>query len=506
MSFHYYELDGIFVLQREWACSPLEMKHSFMNLSNLRNLLVRRPAISAICGMALGLFLTSCSAGKGGPAAGSGQIQVNGNLGSCPGDSMRLYKIVGPLREQIASTPLLNDEQETTFEMLANIDSPGLYALGPNARAAGVFVLGDVPLSELTGNCQNPAQSFALTGSPANDAYQNMVKRAVAHNKQMQQVQQRMQMAQQTNPGQMAGLQQEMQQENTRYFAFLDSMLTRSDYAGKVATLYNFRPFGSQPEHSSYANELDYFKDAFFKGVDLSDADIVSAPQTFEKAQFYAGTLSSYFPPEASKASLDQLLAGTQVGTTGHEVLLKGFLNGLEQRKSDLYVTYGEAFLQQYGSDPIASQIQARVNQIKALMVGNTAPEIEQPTPEGQTLKLTDLRGQYVMIDFWASWCRPCRMENPNVVRAYNKYRKSGFEILGVSLDKDKNKWVQAIQQDGLTWKHVSDLGGWSARPAADYGISSIPATLLLDREGKILAKNLRGPALEAKLQELFGF
>ena len=97
-------------------------------------------------------------------------------------------------------------------------------------------------------------------------------------------------------------------------------------------------------------------------------------------------------------------------------------------------------------------------------------------------------------------------MENPNVVKAYNKYKGSGFEILGVSLDKTKDKWVQAIAQDGLTWKHISDLGGWGSRPAQTYGVNSIPATFLLDREGKIMARNLRGPALENKLEEIFGF
>jgi Thioredoxin-like len=92
------------------------------------------------------------------------------------------------------------------------------------------------------------------------------------------------------------------------------------------------------------------------------------------------------------------------------------------------------------------------------------------------------------------------------VVAAYNKYHSKGFEIYGVSLDKDKAKWLQAIQQDGLIWKHVSDLGGWGAKPAQDYGINSIPATVLLDKEGKIMARNLRGPALEQKLAEIFGF
>lgn len=136
---------------------------------------------------------------------------------------------------------------------------------------------------------------------------------------------------------------------------------------------------------------------------------------------------------------------------------------------------------------------------------GAPAPEISLNTPDGDVLKLSDLKGKYVLVDFWASWCKPCRRENPNVVRAYNKYKDKGFEILGVSLDRDRSRWLQAIQADGLTWKHVSDLKYFQCEAAVDYGVSAIPFTVLVDKEGKIIAQNLRGPSLERKLEELFG-
>jgi len=135
--------------------------------------------------------------------------------------------------------------------------------------------------------------------------------------------------------------------------------------------------------------------------------------------------------------------------------------------------------------------------------VGSEAPDFTQNTPDGQPLSLSSLRGKVVLIDFWASWCRPCRMENPNVVRMYNKYHGKGFEILGVSLDKTKEAWTNAIKQDGLTWKHVSDLAFWNNAVAQQYGVSAIPYTVLVGRDGKVLAKNLRGAELEAKLAEV---
>ena len=139
------------------------------------------------------------------------------------------------------------------------------------------------------------------------------------------------------------------------------------------------------------------------------------------------------------------------------------------------------------------------------LPIGSEAPEIRQQTPGGGTVALSELRGKVVLIDFWASWCRPCRIENPNVKRVYDRYAKKGFEILGVSLDRDQAAWVKAIKDDDLPWKHVSDLGFWNNAAAQEYGVSSIPFTVLLDREGKIIEKNLRGEQLESKLAEIFG-
>jgi len=137
--------------------------------------------------------------------------------------------------------------------------------------------------------------------------------------------------------------------------------------------------------------------------------------------------------------------------------------------------------------------------------VGSEAPDFSQQSPDGRTIALSSLRGKVVLIDFWASWCKPCRMENPNVKKVYEKYHRKGFEILGVSLDRDMDAWKNAIQQDGLPWLHVSDLGFWNNAAAQQYGISSIPFTVLVDKDGKVIDKNLRGPALEAKLAEIFG-
>lgn len=136
------------------------------------------------------------------------------------------------------------------------------------------------------------------------------------------------------------------------------------------------------------------------------------------------------------------------------------------------------------------------------LPIGSEAPDFRQQTPDGGTLALSELRGKYVLIDFWASWCKPCRFENPAMKRVYDKYKNKGkgFEILGVALDRSHEAWVQAIAADGINWKHVSDLGFWSNAAAQQYGVNSIPFTVLLDPEGNIVAKGLRSHDLDLLL------
>ena len=182
------------------------------------------------------------------------------------------------------------------------------------------------------------------------------------------------------------------------------------------------------------------------------------------------------------------------------------------EQEFEIYELLVENLKNSFGESPTVKRIAKEYEANKAQMVarmpiapGSVAREIALPNPAGDTMRLSDYKGKVVLLDFWAAWCGPCRKENPNVVKLYKEYKDQGFEVFSVSLDKTKEAWMQAIEQDGLIWDaHVSDLKFWNSSAAKDYKVSSIPFTVLIDREGKVIGTNLRGQELANTLKNLF--
>lgn len=190
--------------------------------------------------------------------------------------------------------------------------------------------------------------------------------------------------------------------------------------------------------------------------------------------------LMQYIDPNKDFASYEALIGQLNIGF-GESPTVQSLVSGLENVKAEMYK-----------NDPMAP--------------GKPAPDFEEAMADGKTMKLSDLKGKVVLLDFWASWCGPCRRENPNVVQQYNKYKDDGFTVLSVSLDKSKEAWLAAIEKDGLIWPyHVSDLNQWSSKVAGLYGVRSIPFTVLIDQEGNIIKTNVRGEDLQQQLAKIYG-
>lgn len=181
------------------------------------------------------------------------------------------------------------------------------------------------------------------------------------------------------------------------------------------------------------------------------------------------------------------------------------FLDQLDESKyMELYKKVSEELNEKYPDNILVQDLQGSTTNMQSIEVGSEAPEINLPTPDGENIKLSSLRGKVVLIDFWASWCGPCIREIPTLVELYKTYKTEGFEIYGVSLDANKEGWTGAIKEHDMKWIHVSDLKYWQSEAAGTYNVEGIPHTVLIDKNGIIIAKDLRGEELKEKLKEIF--
>ena len=415
--------------------------------------------------------------------------------------AMNLYAFNGVTFEAIEAFTMAPDGK---FTLSTATEGPVFRYVGSQPADVLPVIIGGDETMAITGTCGKFRNAKA--DSPINQRYRDMKLSFQAHNQEFKKTMRTYQQAVASKDStaiatQKAGL---VKLDNTKR-ALLDQTKTDAPLLHRVVTLNTYLNFLNE-NNGRFQNELDYFVNTYFQFVDFKDEGYGDLPWTYEGNRNFANTLVGAIPGEQLADILGAVYQSWPEGSRAKFFAMSGGFSALAAKKHPATVKLADAIEAQFKATfpRQVAQISAQAATLRTFAVGAEAPLFAGPTPEGEQISLESLRGKVVLIDFWASWCGPCRRENPNVVKLYNAYKDKGFEILAVSLDRTKDRWVKAIADDKLTWLHISDLKGWKSTYARQYGVSSIPQTVLLDREGKIMARNLRGKALEQKLADVF--
>ena len=429
-------------------------------------------------------------------ASDKSKVQLICHLYGLPAgvDSISLFELGGLGNRTIARGG--RRMPDSAFVLVVPASKSRFYGVGVSEVAASKVILGEEPEVKLYAQVQY-MELGRTSGSPINSAYEKVQKQIVQLREEAGLLRSRP--ADKTTDKSVTAL----RAQKTR---LLDSLKTANPLLWRVAALQLFPDYAS--DIKGYVSPTEFYGKEFFRNADLADAGYEGIPAVFDAFSQYAQLLTNM---RASKADFiqwtDAQLAKIPQTSKTYRMALGGLVTGLKTSNNTLYPEYARKYIDRYknASNGEIAQMDMEMKRSGTSTPGFEAPDLVGMTPDSQSYALSKMRGKIVLIDFWASWCGPCRRENPNVVANYNKYKDKGFDILGVSLDREPNAWKKAIKDDGLPWHHISDLKGWQSSHAALYSVTSIPQTVLVDKDGKILARNVRGDQLGAKLKELLG-
>lgn len=439
------------------------------------------------------------------PGNGIPLVTLTCKLDNCSSmDSLTAFQFDGMGLKKIMT---VYPEKDRTFRMqVPKSDSPVFYYIGTDDQKLKIVLLGTEESVTLTGPCYDVRKSS--TDSPLNIAYDGALSRANQFKIDMGNIINEYRTVYQDEQKRKE-VEQKMAVVDKRKTDYLDSLKKANVWIGKIVALDTYLSYQNRPDKAKYKDEIDYFAKEYFHYADLKDPVYNNIPVLFDMFRSYTEVMCMVGLSDDQQIKyFDGMLKNVPDNAPAYKFALGGIITGLINQKHPNLIEYGNRYVEKYKGEDIntTSRLAYQISQAKNAMVNIPAPEITMNNREDVATNLSSLRGKVVLIDFWASWCGPCRKENPNVVGLYQKYHDKGFEVFSVSLDRSKEPWLKAIQDDGLVWpNHVSDLKGWQNAAAQLYGVTSIPHTVLVGRDGKIIARQLRGEDLGNKLKSIFG-
>jgi peroxiredoxin len=418
-------------------------------------------------------------------------MTIKGKVAKSDNSTIYLYKYLGTIITVFDSTKI----KEGVFEFKYKEPiATGFYKIGFDKQSAFTIIAGSESMT-ISGNL-DIERSIAIAGSKENDEYllyrnRNIIQTAqnTALNKTAQDLQKQPGMTEELFNQYIEVLKAKSDSLNAAYNVEMANIAKQypNMFMTKVINMFMFE------------GKTDK---TFFAPEEFTDKEYAAGDMLYSKVQNYF----QYKVPQdinSWKAVAEKLIAACPAGSDNRQVVFASIIPLFTQNDLPYTKVLCDRFITEFPKSIEAKELKTQLPK-GASTVGEPVPELSLMDASGKIIALSSLRGKVVLIDFWASWCGPCRGENPNVVAAYNQFKDKGFTVYSVSLDNNKDQWQAAIAKDGLVWpNHVSDLKGWQSDAAKLYGVKGIPATFLINQEGVLIGTNLRGEDLKAKLAEL---